>query len=244
MKRDEDFQTQSGNSSSEIQYANMKHLKAQKLENNPTAKAPDRFILFLVIFLIWMLIILVIFTSLAFVYYDKVNTEVSRLMKSDPEMLIKEMNDLKNEVRKLEQQANTTIPSCENGWLVYNDHCYFFSDFKLNWNKAEMMCLTRGSHLVIITSEEEQTFLNQHLKKHTGAPEKIYWIGMTDVEKENEYRWVDGTLLLPSSFKFWNRGEPNNFDGKEDCIFVSISDKWNDFKCEESQYAICEKRLM
>ncbi|XP_077326162.1 CD209 antigen-like protein C isoform X2 [Lithobates pipiens] len=246
MRKPDDFETKSGNT-----YANMNDLKAQMSENNPKDKAikntQDRLTLVLVILLILVFLILVIFTSLLFVYYNRISKDVSHQLNNDAEMLKKEVDYLKNIVKectsqfesKLEQHKNETKPSCESGWLEFDGHCYFFSDFQLNWMSAQMMCLNRESHLVIITSQEEQKFLNQHINKSK------YWIGLTDERTEGTFQWVDGTLLNPSSsYKFWNNNEPNNFENKEDCAEVSIAEKWNDSPCDKTQYAICEKRLI
>lgn len=236
MRKPEDFEAKSGNSCLGNTYANVKDLKAQMSENNPKAKAikntQDRLTLVLVIFLILVFLILVIFTSLLFVYYDRIAKDISYPLNNVKECTLQFEN-------KLEQHKNETKPSCESGWLEFDGHCYFFSNFQLNWMSAQMMCLNRGSHLVIITSKEEQEFLNQHINM------EIYWIGMTDEKTEGTFQWVEGTLLnSPPSYQFWNNNEPNNYENKEDCAEMSIDHKWNDSPCDKTHYAICEKRLI
>ncbi|XP_040202229.1 CD209 antigen-like protein D isoform X2 [Rana temporaria] len=220
MRKPEDFEGKSGNSCLGNTYANMNDLKAQMSGNNPEAKAvkntQDRLTLVLIIFLILVFLILVIFTSLLFVYLKECTSQFEN---------------------KLEQHKNETKPSCESGWLEFDGHCYFFSHFQLSWTSAQMMCLNRGSYLVIITSQEEQEFLNQHINK------KTYWIGLTDEKTEGTFQWVDGTLLnSPPSYQFWNNKEPNDYEKKEDCAELSIAEKWNDSPCDKIQFAICEKR--
>ncbi|XP_040202232.1 perlucin-like protein [Rana temporaria] len=218
MRKVEDFEAKSGNCCLGNTYANMNDLKAQMSENNPEAKATkniqDRLTLVLVIFLILVFLILVIFTSLLFVYLKECTSQFEN---------------------KLEQHKNETKPSCESGWLEFDGHCYFFSDFQLNWMSAQMMCLNRGSYLVIITSEEEQKFLLDKYNKKNNI-----WIGLTDERKEGTFQWIDGTEL---SYTFWRKGEPNG-GTKENCVNLFIEREWNDYACNSNSYAICEKRLI
>ncbi|CAI9590690.1 unnamed protein product, partial [Staurois parvus] len=86
---------------------------------------------------------------------------------------------------KLYQQVSQISGrSCENEWLEFEKHCYFLSTFQLTWKKAENMCLNRGGHLAIIDSLKEQNFLDQSRR------ERFLWIGLTDEEVENTFKWV------------------------------------------------------
>ncbi|XP_018429119.1 PREDICTED: hepatic lectin-like [Nanorana parkeri] len=128
-----------------------------------------------------------------------------------------------------------TCRSCENGWVEFEGHCYFFSGFELNWAQAEMICLNRGSHLVIINSQAEQNFLQSKTNR------RYYWIGLTDLETEGTFKWIDGTGL---SYTSWRNGEPNDGLGKEDCAHLFSEGKWNDYPCNSNSSAICEKNLI
>lgn len=69
-----------------------------------------------------------------------------------------------------------------------------------------------------------------------------YWIGLTDLEQENEWRWLDGTLL---EYKNWKAGQPDNWGHGhgpgEDCAGLINFGQWNDFPCEDMNHFICEK---
>uniref|UniRef100_I3JGX3 C-type lectin domain-containing protein n=1 Tax=Oreochromis niloticus TaxID=8128 RepID=I3JGX3_ORENI len=73
------------------------------------------------------------------------------------------------------------------GWLYFNHSLYYVSSTKNTWNDSREDCLQRGADLVIINSREEQNFIRE-FKKRT-------WIGLTDAEKEQTWKWVDGTTL-------------------------------------------------
>ncbi|KAL0961973.1 hypothetical protein UPYG_G00334060 [Umbra pygmaea] len=100
---------------------------------------------------------------------------------------------------------------CAEGWVFHGGKCYFFSNEKMIWNKSRDQCVSKGGHLVIINSDEEQIFLFSRTKQ------QIYWIGMTDLETEGEWLWVDNTPLNQTGVIYWyqrhdgTKSEPDNW---------------------------------
>uniref|UniRef100_A0A672FS74 C-type lectin domain-containing protein n=1 Tax=Salarias fasciatus TaxID=181472 RepID=A0A672FS74_SALFA len=82
---------------------------------------------------------------------------------------------------------------CDSGYLLYGNFCYFFKieDVK-NWANAEAECVKEQGHLASFHSEEEFSFLIGGFDSH-----------------------VDGT---PLSHTNWADGEPNNHEGREECV--------------------------
>ncbi|XP_042168622.1 C-type lectin domain family 10 member A-like [Oncorhynchus tshawytscha] len=76
---------------------------------------------------------------------------------------------------------------CSDGWKKFECSCYFISTEKKTWEESRQDCLERGTDLVIINSKEEQEFLFNFKKR--------VWIGLTDRETEETWKWVDGTPL-------------------------------------------------
>uniref|UniRef100_A0A8C7JZ21 Asialoglycoprotein receptor 2-like n=1 Tax=Oncorhynchus kisutch TaxID=8019 RepID=A0A8C7JZ21_ONCKI len=76
---------------------------------------------------------------------------------------------------------------CSDGWKKFECSCYFISTEKKTWKQSRQDCLERGTDLVIINSKEEQEFLFNFKKR--------VWIGLTDRETEETWKWVDGTPL-------------------------------------------------
>uniref|UniRef100_E1B7F4 C-type lectin domain family 4 member G n=1 Tax=Bos taurus TaxID=9913 RepID=E1B7F4_BOVIN len=142
--------------------------------------------------------------------------------------------------RALEQArlGNSSCKECPESWLPFQGSCYFFSTLRATWVEAQQHCERSGAHLVIVGGLEEQGFLSRNTRG------RGYWLGLRAVRKVRRiqgYQWVDGVAL---SFSHWNRGEPNDSMGREDCIMMLRTGMWNDAPCDnENDNWICEKRL-
>ncbi|KAG7313942.1 hypothetical protein KOW79_022438 [Hemibagrus wyckioides] len=98
------------------------------------------------------------------------------------------------------------------------------------WESRED-CINRGADLVIKNSTEEE------INSTSWA-----WIGLSDIEVERVWKWVDGT---PLTTRFWATGEWNNYSD-EDCAEILGDTKmkyWNDASCSITYYWICEKNM-
>ncbi|XP_028654895.1 C-type lectin domain family 4 member E-like [Erpetoichthys calabaricus] len=129
-----------------------------------------------------------------------------------------------------------TCPLCPYGWLIHQTSCYYISTDQMNWNDSQGDCMAKGGHLVIITNEKEQTFLNEHVNKSHA------WIGLSDLEEERKWIWVDSTT---PTMRYWAEGQPDDWNG-EDCAHIrqwpgSIN-SWNDLSCEFRIGRVCEKK--
>ncbi|CAO2630910.1 CD209 antigen-like protein B [Lemmus lemmus] len=123
---------------------------------------------------------------------------------------------------------------CPWDWTFLLGNCYFVSKYQKNWNSAVKACQEVEAQLVIIKSDEEQSFLQQ-----TAKAKGATWMGLSDLKNENTWLWVDDSPLSSRFQKYWNRGEPNNI-GEEDCVEFA-GDGWNDSKCDLQKFWICKK---
>lgn len=70
-----------------------------------------------------------------------------------------------------------------------------------------------------------------------------YWVGLDDINEENEWVWVDGGQTNNATVT-WFPGEPNQYGGNEDC--ANIKGKMdnrlllNDAPCTTYYPYICE----
>ncbi|XP_014653181.1 PREDICTED: C-type lectin domain family 4 member G-like [Ceratotherium simum simum] len=133
--------------------------------------------------------------------------------------------------------GNGSCEQCPASWLPFQGSCYLFSELKAPWDEAQRQCEGAGAHLVIVRGIEEQGFLSRNTRG------RGYWLGLRTVRRGSKiqgYQWVDGVSL---SFSHWNRGEPNDARGREDCVMMLRTGMWNDAPCDnERDNWICEKR--
>ncbi|KAK6324544.1 hypothetical protein J4Q44_G00038860, partial [Coregonus suidteri] len=144
-----------------------------------------------------------------------------------------ERDQLQKEIERLNWKIKG---SCPKGWRRFGCSCYYLSTEKKSWTESRQDCLERGADLVIINSEEEQTFISG-FEAVTCA-----WIGLTDSVTEGTWKWVDGTPLTTP--RYWDSGEPNGgtFQNCALMYYKSSGQRvWCDFMCSFSQQWICEK---
>uniref|UniRef100_A0A2K5JWY7 C-type lectin domain-containing protein n=1 Tax=Colobus angolensis palliatus TaxID=336983 RepID=A0A2K5JWY7_COLAP len=124
---------------------------------------------------------------------------------------------------------------CPWEWTFFQGNCYFISNSQRNWHDSITACQEMGAQLVVIKSAEEQNFL----QLQSSRSNRFTWMGLSDLNQEGTWQWVDGSPLLPSFKQYWNKGEPNNI-GEEDCAEFS-GNGWNDDKCNLAKFWICKK---
>ncbi|KAL4635254.1 collectin-12 [Arapaima gigas] len=132
-----------------------------------------------------------------------------------------------------------TLPGCPPQWILFKDKCYLFSKEQRPFNEAKNTCAEKHSSMVIINSMEEQQWLRKQI-----ANKGYFWLGLSDLEEEGVWRWVDGTL---PTFKNWKPGQPDNWthghEKGEDCAGLIHEGLWNDFFCEDPNGFICERDI-
>ncbi|XP_069505668.1 CD209 antigen-like protein C isoform X2 [Ambystoma mexicanum] len=136
------------------------------------------------------------------------------------------------------------IQQCPERWVLNNNQCYFFSSVHETWERSQNICKSYEADLVIITDSTKQAFITKTIAND------YFWIGLTDVEQENQWKWVDGSRL---ESRFWHCDQPDDAFGGEDCVFAGyigpctpepgqVLNNWNDENCAHVQQFICEKK--
>ncbi|XP_075936989.1 LOW QUALITY PROTEIN: collectin-12-like [Anarhichas minor] len=130
-------------------------------------------------------------------------------------------------------------PGCPVEWVNYRDKCYFFSKDLHSFDDSKATCDSTSASLLIINDMEELKWL----KKQTFG-KGYFWMGLTDREEENVWRWLDGT---EPAFTKWKPGQPDDWghghEMGEDCAGLIHEGLWNDFFCEDLISYICEKEM-
>eukprot|EP00062_Callorhinchus_milii_P023017 gi/632981413/ref/XP_007907577.1/ PREDICTED: C-type lectin domain family 4 member E-like isoform X1 [Callorhinchus milii] len=171
---------------------------------------------------------------------------ISTQMKQINVDLMEEVSHIRNVSAQLKRHQNNLMDVmsemkdaglikqlCPKAWLNFNKKCYYFLNNSLTWENAKDTCSGKQAHLVVINNIAEQLFLSLGNSREN-------WIGLSDIEKEGQWQWVDGTSyeLTP---KHWKAGEPNDSNNAEDCACLATTGKWNDIPCHLKKTAICER---
>ncbi|XP_047425524.1 macrophage mannose receptor 1 [Mugil cephalus] len=132
---------------------------------------------------------------------------------------------------------------CASGWLSFNGSCYWFVS-NINrlttWHEASNACEEMGAHLLIINNQEEQFFINGKLPDFHQVDIPDIWIGLSDMYKDGDFKWVDKTTTKYSNY---GPGWPRNTQGSWDCgqIFTgNYEGKWETTNCFKSLGYVCE----
>ena len=134
--------------------------------------------------------------------------------------------------------------TCEAEWTSFGSSCYKLYTLRQNWNNAKVNCQRAidGAKLVKIETDKENDFIQNKYLNTRG----IYWIGLSDIDNEGEWKWTDGTGL--TGYNKWKSGQPNNA-GDQDCVAILEGDytagyhnaEWNDLNCSRQLGYICKK---
>jgi hypothetical protein len=121
--------------------------------------------------------------------------------------------------------------------IMFGGHDYLFVTTAETWSDAWSRCQDGGYDLVSIESAAEQAFVTAQENMHGGG---AWWIGYNDIGIEGTWHWSNTS---PSAYTNWSPGEPNNWNGLEDCALDNYlsSGKWNDAGCNLPSRFVCEK---
>uniref|UniRef100_A0A673KBA9 C-type lectin domain-containing protein n=1 Tax=Sinocyclocheilus rhinocerous TaxID=307959 RepID=A0A673KBA9_9TELE len=166
-------------------------------------------------------------------YADVIRTKTEGMKRKRVETMV-EIYESADHVRDHDFRTETnTLQPLQHGWKLNQSSCYYISSEKKSWTESKRYCMERGAGLIIINNREEQDFVR---KMSDGAD---VCIGLTDVDVENTWKWVDGSTLTTG---FWGHKEPNGKRG-ENCA-LTYKSWWNDYPCSETFKWICEKKVL
>uniref|UniRef100_H3B6G8 C-type lectin domain-containing protein n=1 Tax=Latimeria chalumnae TaxID=7897 RepID=H3B6G8_LATCH len=94
-------------------------------------------------------------------------------------------SQLQEEISTLKEKY--LLCNFNQGWLHFQNKCYYLSSSTADWRKAKENCIGLQSHLAVVTTQKLQNLLQER----TG--DEKYWIGLSDIEVEGQWKWVDGT---------------------------------------------------
>ncbi|XP_063070605.1 basic proline-rich protein-like [Engraulis encrasicolus] len=147
--------------------------------------------------------------------------------------LLTERDQLKTEQINLLKEKEQLLdrPKCPTGWGVFECNCYYNDQVSRTFSHGRLFCQSLGADLVIVKSQEKQSYLTT-----------MYYAGWIGVKKKDGiWRWIDDT---PLSTGYWHPTQPD----ASECVVIHSSSNtsdirtWHDYACENSwQYSICER---
>ncbi|MCX7749028.1 MAG: C-type lectin domain-containing protein [Clostridia bacterium] len=104
-----------------------------------------------------------------------------------------------------------------------NKSTYVLFKGPLSYTAAEEYCERIGGHLVTITSEKEQSFIEKLLLK---GKQDYYWIGLNDEKENGKYEWVTGEAF---SYRNWDWNQPDNCMGSDEkyAYILNMTNHWD-----------------
>lgn len=130
----------------------------------------------------------------------------------------------------------------------YAGHRYYLCETPRTWQDARAACQALLSDLVVVGDTAENAFLIGKLAPLMSRA----WLGLTDLELEGSFVWVDGTAVA-AGYTNWAATDPNDIDanmiGSADCTTMlgsmdgNIQGQWRDNLCKNPRAYFCESPL-
>ncbi|XP_030643558.1 CD209 antigen-like [Chanos chanos] len=158
------------------------------------------------------------------------------VLKTQKDRLQTSLTNEKHQLQKEKDDLNKALGVL--GWKYFSSSLYYISTDTKTWRESRQDCRERGADLVIINSKEEQEFAFNPRNNEQS------WIGLTDEETEDVWKWVDGTALTTG---YWLKGQPDSQIGDQDCVAIDHEsdplESWRDQGCRWKTYYICERTM-
>ncbi|XP_063416126.1 C-type lectin domain family 4 member M-like [Mytilus trossulus] len=124
---------------------------------------------------------------------------------------------------------------CELGWEIRRGRCYRRIGSSSHTNGAQLCNDVNAVLITPKTAEENSTAVE--LLQLWGL--QRMWIGLSNTNENNEYKWDDGTRLIDTGYTSWRPGEPNGGD-EPMCVEAHMTG-WNDNPCHRSFPVVCQQ---
>uniref|UniRef100_A0A3P8UC50 Phospholipase A2 receptor 1 n=1 Tax=Amphiprion percula TaxID=161767 RepID=A0A3P8UC50_AMPPE len=107
---------------------------------------------------------------------------------------------------------------CPEGWKRHGHSCYMVTTHAQNYEDALLGYYCKAP-LLTVENRFEQAFVNSLLSENGANSSLYYWIGLMDMDKRGEYRWLPHNgSSLPLTFTHWNKHQPVSAGG---CVAMS-----------------------
>ncbi len=105
-----------------------------------------------------------------------------------------------------------------------------------SFDESRLVCQGLGLDVAVFHGADVRTAVEANVVNNFFE----YWIGLTDVDTEGSFTWVDGTTLAESDEAAFTPGEPNNGNGNnEDCVVAFTFGGLFDIPCNSNRRVVC-----
>ncbi|XP_015272826.1 PREDICTED: C-type lectin domain family 2 member B-like [Gekko japonicus] len=80
------------------------------------------------------------------------------------------------------------VVSCPNGWVGYQEKCYYFAKAAGNWMSSKKHCSSLNASLAVVDSQEEMDFM----MRYKGFSD--HWIGLQR-NLNQPWEWTNGSIF-------------------------------------------------
>lgn len=112
------------------------------------------------------------------------------------------------------EPTEETLPSyIPTDAAEFDGHHYKLYNRSGTWTDAKSDCESENGHLVTITSQEEQSFIEELIEENRDDNMYHFWLGGTDHDRAaGDFIWITGEDL---TFHNYEPDQPNNKDGQD-----------------------------
>ncbi|XP_058864099.1 C-type lectin domain family 4 member G-like isoform X9 [Acipenser ruthenus] len=132
-------------------------------------------------------------------------------MKTKDSQLSTSVRNLETEISSLKNKV-CDIRTCPCDWKEFSGKCYYFSKGERDWQKAKDFCYNQDAVLAMVKTQQELDYIRGKITSN-------HWLGLSDLDTEDAWKWLDGDSVNLQS-GFWDTNEPNN-SGNEDCVICN-----------------------
>lgn len=124
------------------------------------------------------------------------------------------------------------VPACPCPSIESDGRTFYLCRNGIDWREARDFCAAQGHQLARFDNEDQFDEVWDAAAAISGGR---WAIGLSDLDTENEYRWLDGSA---PSFTAWAKGEPSHQLDWFDCVFAA-GGSWQERNCIEEANFVC-----
>ncbi|KAK4303964.1 hypothetical protein Pmani_024063 [Petrolisthes manimaculis] len=139
--------------------------------------------------------------------------------------------------------CKTTAGACRDGWVKYEDKCYYSSDDQETWSEAREVCraISDKSSLATLHSQGLSLFLAAALGTDVGGN---LWIGLSFDILDKRWQWCNGEDV---DYTWWAAGEPSSTVAEWSACgqllsypVADVAGRWAALSCDTLRPYICQ----